>query len=70
MPELPMTMPSAKLSQEEQKLVERARNILMHQRDLTETQAYSLLSEMADKRKTGMVAMSRQLISLTSHLTA
>jgi len=41
----------------------------MHQRDLSEEQAYSLLSEMADKRKTGMADISLQLINITKRLT-
>jgi AmiR/NasT family two-component response regulator len=57
------------LSPEDQKLVDSAKDILMHQRDLSEEQAYSLLSEMADKRKTGMVDMSLQLINITKRLT-
>ena len=61
--------PRILLSPEDQKLVDSAKDILMHQRDLSEEQAYSLLSEMADKRKTGMVDMSLQLINITKRLT-
>jgi len=57
------------LSTEDQKLVDSAKEILMHQRDLSEEQAYSLLSEMADKRKTGMADISLQLINITKRLT-
>jgi AmiR/NasT family two-component response regulator len=61
--------PRILLSPEDQKLVDSAKDILMHQRDLSEEQAYSLLSEMAEKRKTGMVDMSLQLINITKRLT-
>lgn len=57
------------LSIEDQKLVDAAKEILMHQRDLSEDQAYSLLSEMASKRKTGMADISLQLINITKRLT-
>ncbi len=57
------------LSLEEQKLVDGARDILMRQRALNEEEAYSLLSEMADKRKTGMADISLQLINITKRLT-
>lgn len=57
------------LSIEDQKLVDSAKEILMHQRDLSEEQAYLLLSEMADKRKTGMADISLQLINITKRLT-
>jgi AmiR/NasT family two-component response regulator len=54
MPAQPFSKPRIILSMEDQKLVDSAKDILMHQRDLSEEQAYSLLSEMADKCKTGM----------------
>ncbi|KQT31578.1 MULTISPECIES: ANTAR domain-containing protein [unclassified Methylophilus] len=57
------------LSQEDQKVVDSARDILMRQRALNEEEAYSLLSEMADKRKTGMADISLQLINITKRLT-
>lgn len=57
------------LSIEDQKLVDSAKEILMHQRDLSEEQAYLLLSEMAGKRKTGMAVISLQLINITKRLT-
>jgi len=63
------TKPRIILSTEDQKLVDSAKEILMHQRDLSEEQAYSLLSEMADKRKTGMADISLQLINITKRLT-
>jgi len=61
--------PSDILSLEDQKLVESARDILMHQRDLSEDQAYSLLAEMAYKRKTGIADISLQLVNITKRLT-
>lgn len=57
------------LSLEDQKVVDSARDILMRQRALNEEEAYSLLSEMADKRKTGMADISLQLINITKRLT-
>lgn len=57
------------LSPEDQKLVDGARDILMRQRALNEEEAYSLLSEMADKRRTGMADISLQLINITKRLT-
>lgn len=65
----PFSKPHSILSMEDQKLVDSAKDILMHQRDLSEEQAYSLLSEMADKRKTGMADISLQLINITKRLT-
>lgn len=59
----------SKLSLEEQQLVDCARDILMRQRALNEEEAYSLLSEMADKRRTGMADISLQLINITKRLT-
>ncbi|MFD0913594.1 ANTAR domain-containing protein [Methylophilus luteus] len=59
----------AGLSLEEQKLVDGARDILMRQRALNEEEAYTLLSEMADKRRTGMADISLQLINITKRLT-
>jgi AmiR/NasT family two-component response regulator len=57
------------LSLEDQKLVDSARDILMRQRALNEEEAYALLSEMADKRRTGMADISLQLINITKRLT-
>lgn len=41
----------------------------MHQRDLSEEQAYSLLLEMAEKRKIGVADISLQLVNITKRLT-
>ena len=57
------------LSPEEQKLVDHARDILMRQRDLSADQAYNLLAEMADKRKSRVADIALQLIQLTQKLT-
>lgn len=57
------------LSMEEKELVDSAKNILMQQRNLNADEAYSLLSEMADKRKTGLADMSVQLLKITHRLT-
>lgn len=54
---------------EDQKLIDSARDILMHQRDLSAEQAYTLLEEMAFKRKTGIADISLQLVNVTKHLT-
>lgn len=56
------------LSLAEKELVDSATNILMHQRNLNAAEAYSLLSEMADKRKTGLADMSVQLLKITHRL--
>lgn len=61
--------PRILLSPADQKLVDSARDILMHQRDLSEEQAYSLLLEMAEKRKTGVADISLQLVNITKRLT-
>ena len=61
--------PRILLSPSDQKLVDSARDILMHQRDLSEEQAYTLLLEMAEKRKTGVADISSQLINITKRLT-
>lgn len=69
MPVTTLSTPIIMLSPADQKLVDSAKDILMHQRDLSEEQAYSLLSEMAEKRRVGLVDMSAQLISITKRLT-
>jgi len=56
-------------SLEDQKLIDSARDILMHQRDLSAEQAYRLLAEMASKRKTGIADISLQLVNVTKRLT-
>ncbi|MDP8566602.1 ANTAR domain-containing protein [Methylophilus aquaticus] len=57
------------LSEEEQKLVDHARDILMRQRNLSTDDAYHLLSEMAEKRKISVAEISQQLVALTQKLT-
>ncbi len=57
------------LSEEEQKLVDHARDILMRQRNLSTDDAYQLLSEMAEKRKISVADISQQLVTLTQKLT-
>lgn len=58
----------ANLNLEEQKLVERARGILMRQRNLDEDEAYSMLHEMAMKRNMKLVDLSSQLIEAAKML--
>lgn len=65
----PYASPRAILSLDDQKLVDAAKEILMHQRDMSEEQAYTLLREMADKRKTGMADIALQLVNITKRLT-
>ncbi len=46
----------------DQKIVERARDILMRQRNLGENEAYEMLTNMAKKRNIKLVDFSNQLI--------
>jgi response regulator NasT len=46
----------------DQKIVERAKDILMRQRNLSEYEAYELLSTMAKKRNIKLIDVSNQLI--------
>lgn len=69
MPAATLLTPRVMLSTEDQKLVDAAKDILMHQRDLNEEEAYALLAEMATKRKTGMADISLQLVNITKRLT-
>lgn len=58
----------ATLKLEERKLVERAKGILMRQRNLDEEQAYAMLREMAMKRKMKIADLSTQLIEAAKML--
>lgn len=59
----------AQLNMDEKQTVDRARDILMRQMNMNADQAYALLSEMADKRKTGLADMSLQLVKVSQALT-
>lgn len=54
---------------EEQKLIDTARDILVRQRNLSTEDALAMLNDMADKRKTGLVDISSQLVTITKKLT-
>jgi two-component system, response regulator / RNA-binding antiterminator len=58
----------ANLKLEERKLVERAKGILMRQRNLDEEQAYAMLREMAMKRNMKLADLSNQLIEAAKML--
>lgn len=58
----------ANLKLEERKLVERAKGILMRQRNLDEDEAYAMLREMAMKRNMKMADLSSQLIEAAKML--
>jgi two-component system, response regulator / RNA-binding antiterminator len=53
---------------QEQKIIDRARDILMRQRNLTENQAHEMLSTMARKKNMKLVDASKQLIETAKML--
>lgn len=53
---------------QEQKIVSRAIDILMRQRNLTENQAHEMLSTMAKRRNIKLLDVSRQLIETAKML--
>lgn len=59
---------SANLKLEERKVVERAKGILMRQRNVDEDEAYKMLREMAMKRKMKLADLSNQLIEAAKML--
>lgn len=58
----------ANLKLEERKLVERAKGIMMRQRNLDEEEAYAMLREMAMKRNMKLADLSSQLIEAAKML--
>ena len=54
---------------DERKVVERAKGILMRQRNLDEDEAYSMLRSMAMKRNMKLADLSTQLIDAAKMLT-
>ena len=59
----------ANLKLDERKVVERAKGILMRQRDLGEDEAYTMLRTMAMKRNMKLADLSNQLIDAAKMLT-
>lgn len=59
---------TANLKLEERKVVERAKGILMKQRNLDEDEAYKMLREMAMKRNMKLADISNQLIEAAKML--
>lgn len=59
----------ANLSGDERAMVERARDLLMRQMNLEMLAAFTLLFEMAEKRKIGVVDIATQLINVSRLLT-
>lgn len=59
---------SANLKLEERKIVERAKGILMRQRNVDEDDAYKMLREMAMKRNMKLADLSNQLIEAAKML--
>lgn len=59
----------ANLKLDERKVVERAKGILMRQRDLGEDEAYKMLRTMAMKRNMKLADLSNQLIDAAKMLT-
>ena len=59
---------SANLKLEERKVVERAKGILMRQRNVDEDEAYKMLREMAMKRNMKLADLSNQLIEAAKML--
>lgn len=58
----------ANLKLDEEKAIDRAKGILMRQRNLDEDQAYSMLRDIAMKRNMKMVDISNQLIETAKML--
>lgn len=58
----------ANLKLEERKVVERAKGILMRQRNLDEDAAYTMLREIAMKRNMKLAELSKQLIEASKML--
>ncbi|HAJ71104.1 MAG TPA: response regulator, partial [Methylophilaceae bacterium] len=58
----------ANLKLEERKVVERAKGILMRQRNLDEEEAYSMLRSMAMKKNMKLADLSNQLIEAAKML--
>jgi AmiR/NasT family two-component response regulator len=54
---------------EEQKVVDTACDILQRQRNLNHAEAYSLLTEMSEKRKTSLPEIALQLVEISKMLT-
>lgn len=59
----------ATLTFEEQKVVDVACDILKRQRNLSHSEAYSLLTEMSEKRKTSLFEIALQLVEISKMLT-
>lgn len=57
------------LTVEEQKVVDTACDILQRQRNLSHTEAYSLLTEMSEKRKTSLPEIALQFVEISKMLT-
>jgi len=58
----------AKTQLDERKIIERAKGLLMKQRNLDEEEAYSLLRSMAMKKNMKLADLSNQLIEAASML--
>ena len=59
----------ASMQLDERKIIERAREILMYQREIAEDEANLMLQSMAIKKKVNLAVLSRQLINATRCLT-
>ena len=59
----------ASMQLDERKIIERAREILMYQREIAEDEANLMLQSMAIKKKVTLAVLSRQLINATRCLT-
>jgi response regulator NasT len=67
--QLRQTLKQANEMLEEQKVVERAKDILMRQRNLNEEEAYRMLRSMAMKKNMQLADISSQLIDVAKVLT-
>jgi response regulator NasT len=53
----------------EQQIIDRAKDIIMRQRNLNETEAYDMLINMAAKKRMKIVDLANQLIDVAKMLT-
>lgn len=54
---------------DQQKRIDLARDLLMHQRSLSADEAYAMLCTMADKRKVSLTDIATQLLEVSRMLT-
>lgn len=66
---LKLELAKANLKLDERKIVERAKGLLMKQRNLNEEQAYGMLRDMAMQKKVKMADLANQLVEVAKVLS-